>query len=216
MEKKFFLSPFIRFMESRGCLRGSRKRSASPTGATRTAPLLLERHALGAGRTSLNPGSAFEPGQRPRATGSSQTRHSAAAAGRGGGDEAVAALPHRGADSENVDREKLGELSNEERMLISSAKPKVVGCDGRSNEGGQQGDPVIPMAFCIALHPDIVWADEQLALNGGGIRTQMDDMYAYGLPEHVLPIVVELEQRIKDRCGLVLKLLCCHMHMIIK
>ena len=33
----------------------------------------------------------------------------------------------------------------------------------------------------------------------------MDDMYAYGLPEHVLPVVVELEQRIKDRCGLVLK-----------
>ena len=78
----------------------------------------------------------------------------------------------------------------------------VVGLDGvTSEEGGQQGDVAIPGLFSLALHPDLKWANEKIQKEcpTAGIRAVMDDIYAFGPLEVIIPIVDKLKDRLLQR-----------------
>ena len=77
--------------------------------------------------------------------------------------------------------------------------------NSKSENGGQQGDVPIPGHYSLAMHPDLVWVNEQLAPHGGGMKGQMDDTYAYGKLEDVLPVLKEYGQRIAARKAGVLR-----------
>ena len=96
-------------------------------------------------------------------------------------------------------------------VLLATLSPEsiIVGLEGKSVEGLQTGEPSGPLAYCMALHPDLEWADAELAKHGGCLRGQMDDMYVRGPIRVVLPIVMELGERIKVRCGQTLKPVKC-------
>ena len=60
---------------------------------------------------------------------------------------------------------------------------------GGSSEGTQQGRALSSMAFCVAIHPELVALDEELRPFGGFARAFMDDGYAAGPPSEVFAAV---------------------------
>ena len=80
-----------------------------------------------------------------------------------------------------------------------SVSSKVKGLDKSSDGGQQQGSPPAPLTFSAAIHPDIKWGNEELKASGGGVKADMDDMYAYGLVEVVVPTLFEMLRRMAER-----------------
>ena len=63
------------------------------------------------------------------------------------------------------------------------------GAEGDSQEGAQQGCALAAMAFCIAIHPEVLRLDERLRETGGFVICDMDDVYAVGAPDTVFQAV---------------------------
>jgi len=63
------------------------------------------------------------------------------------------------------------------------------------------GGPIVPLAYCIAIHPDLVWADAELRKVGGCVKAQMDDINLLGPLRDVFRVTVELAERLKQRCN---------------
>ena len=82
----------------------------------------------------------------------------------------------------------------------------MVGLDAGdlSDEGGQQGDPLICLLFCLAIHPDLKWADTELKRSGGCAKAEMDDIVLLGPPAEVLRVAAALKVRLKRSCDLTL------------
>ena len=72
-----------------------------------------------------------------------------------------------------------------------------------SSEGGRQGMPEMPPAFCIAIHPEARALDAELAQAGGCARFIMDDGYACGPPRVVFPALERFICRLQIATNLV-------------
>ena len=86
-----------------------------------------------------------------------------------------------------------------------SPKARIVGIDNLSEEGMQQGDPAVPVGFCIALHSHAVWAHEQLQKVGGCVIMDMDDGYFLGPIEALMEVVGQFQNRMVEQVVSVLQ-----------
>ena len=69
-------------------------------------------------------------------------------------------------------------------------------------DGGEQGDPLMPLLFCLSLHKALVAANARL-LEGESLFAFLDDVYAYYCaPERVLAVHRILQQEIQTHCGI--------------
>ena len=96
----------------------------------------------------------------------------------------------------------------------------IIGLDCPSQFGGQQGDPLVPLAYCLGIQPDLKWADKQLKAtpeNGrdkaddGHVNAQMDDIFLVGRMEDILLTAKQLAARLKERCNQTLNASKCHI-----
>lgn len=71
-----------------------------------------------------------------------------------------------------------------------------------SSEGVQQGFPPSSLAFCIAIHPELITLDELLKLYGGCARATMDDVYAVGPAHAVFPALERFAATLKEMTDL--------------
>ena len=74
--------------------------------------------------------------------------------------------------------------------------------DFNSEEGWQQGDPIGPSMFCLAVNKELKATTALLAPHGGFVMADMDDTYIVGPPRAAFDAFDSLRQRIKDSCGL--------------
>jgi len=76
----------------------------------------------------------------------------------------------------------------------------------RSECGGGQGDPHLPVLSAAALQPHLLWLLARLQGGGGGVIAQADDMYAYGEPgpqglqRGLYDVIDEFIGRVKEAC----------------
>ena len=68
-------------------------------------------------------------------------------------------------------------------------------------EGGEQGDPLMPLLFCLSLHKELVAAKARLR-EGEFLFAFLDDVYATCAPEKVLAVHRILQQEIQTHCGI--------------
>ena len=71
------------------------------------------------------------------------------------------------------------------------------GAEGDSQEGAQQGCALAAMAFCIAIHPEVLRLDERLRETGGFVICDMDDVYAVGAPDTVFQAVAGFAEDVR-------------------
>ena len=76
---------------------------------------------------------------------------------------------------------------------------------GEAEDGVVQGDIPSGAFFCVAQQPALVQLDQVCQQGGGLARAGYDDVYAVGRPEVVLPAVLEFQQDLTTRCGLILQ-----------
>ena len=67
------------------------------------------------------------------------------------------------------------------------------------SQGGPQGNPLMPPAFCLAIHPFVQKLHDRLTREGvgGAAMFDMDDGYAIGPPGEVFEAVEEFLEGIK-------------------
>ena len=68
-------------------------------------------------------------------------------------------------------------------------------------EGGEQGDPLMPLLFCFSLHKALVAAKVRLR-EGEFLFAFLDDVYATCAPKKVLAVHRILQQEIQTHCGI--------------
>ena len=66
-------------------------------------------------------------------------------------------------------------------------------------EGGEQGDPLMPLLFCLSLHRALVAANARLQ-EGESLFAFLDDVYATCAPDRVLAVHRILQQEIQTHC----------------
>ena len=71
-----------------------------------------------------------------------------------------------------------------------------------SSEGTQQGLPPSSMAFSVAIQPELLGLDGELAAVGGAARAITDDVYAIGPPAVVFPAVMRFVEALRANTGL--------------
>ena len=88
-------------------------------------------------------------------------------------------------------------------LLWASYSPasKVSGLDVSREEGGDTGDPLIPIVICVTMQPHLVWADKEMAKVGGFARAIMDDVYVGGPIEKAMEVAVALGKRLLEACN---------------
>ena len=74
--------------------------------------------------------------------------------------------------------------------------------DWTCEDGSHQGCASSGAAFCLAIHPSILAADEALARSSGFARFFADDGYLCGEPGAVLEALGVFEKQVKKECGL--------------
>ena len=79
-----------------------------------------------------------------------------------------------------------------------------------SEEGEQQGKPIVPALSAIYLKPRLDAANASLQSCGGGVKGQMDDLYAVGPVREVFAAVEQLQRDLQsDEDGLELQARKC-------
>ena len=71
----------------------------------------------------------------------------------------------------------------------------------RQHEGGEQGDPLMPLLLCLAVHKALMAVQEQL-LPGEHIFAFLDDVYALSAPERTSAICKLLEETLFATAGI--------------
>ena len=71
----------------------------------------------------------------------------------------------------------------------------------RQSEGGEQGDPLMPLLFCLAVHDAFVEVQEHLQA-GEEIFAYLDDVYALSTPERSRDLYDLLAQKLHDVAGI--------------
>ena len=87
---------------------------------------------------------------------------------------------------------------------------------GDSSEGVQQGMALSSLVFCIAMHPELVALDAELAAVGGCARAIMDDVYAVGPASVVYAAIERFAEAIEEMTGMTMvqhKLGCFSHHI---
>ena len=79
-------------------------------------------------------------------------------------------------------------------------------CHGRSHvvsqaEGGEQGDPLMPLLFSLGIHDALAAVSEKL-LPGEHLFAFLDDVYAVSSPERTRAIYDMLAQELRDHAGI--------------
>ena len=89
-----------------------------------------------------------------------------------------------------------------------AAHTTLVSNDKRWWEAGDgmiQGSAEAGLGFTVAIHPDLVTLDLELAEYGGVAHAGQDDVLALGPPEIVFGAIERFSRNVRDRCGLVLQ-----------
>ena len=73
---------------------------------------------------------------------------------------------------------------------------------GDSSEGVQQGMALASLAFAVAMHPELVALDRELASVGGCARAIMDDVYAVGPASAVFSAIERFAESLEQMTGL--------------
>ena len=76
---------------------------------------------------------------------------------------------------------------------------------GDMSEGWWQGLSLASLVFCVAIHPEVVALDAELAEYGGAARFIMDDGLAIGPPQIVFAAIERFARRLRASLGLVMK-----------
>eukprot|EP00873_Tetraselmis_striata_P008172 jgi/Tetstr1/428436/TSEL_018450.t1 len=91
----------------------------------------------------------------------------------------------------------LASLSTDSYLVVDDRSAPL-----RSEDGVQQGAPLAPTSFCVAIHPKVQQCDTTLEVNDGAARFNADDGVLVGLPEHVWPALHAFRTSIKASVGL--------------
>ena len=71
----------------------------------------------------------------------------------------------------------------------------------RQGEGGEQGDPLMPLLFCLGQHRALVSVQAQLQ-EGERLFAYLDDIYVVCAPERVGKVYLILEERLRTKTGI--------------